>query len=750
MRTDIALRLVPLAALALIATGCAYVGQSSFEDKQSSLDQDNDGALLGGNNKDCDDKNDNKTPGAAEIPSDGWDNDCLAGDVVDVDGDGYAGISREVYLELTPDAVWPTDVDPDQVDCMDDPAQHERAADIHPGATDSPYDGIDANCLGDNDFDVDGDGYLPDTFQLGTEPAVDTRIAFDAYVLEWGLDLPNPSYGDCDDFDELVHPGVPVEDDEWYDGIDQNCDGNNDFDQDGDEFMPGEEQYAIAFDDFVGAFHNGVSPFPVQWGDCLDAPDEDDQGRDFAVPAEVYPGNVADEVPYDGVDSDCGQDNDFDQDGDGFMPDSASLPGNLNGATFDGYASAWGYVFADPVYGDCDDTDPDVWPGALEILGDGVDRDCSGEAQDSENITPFGFDGMTWDNPRPPKLAATNSHYILATAAEQIDFGAVQSDVGVAVVFAQDSGADAARLGAPVLWQGNTNPQPLGAAVDVVADGDTFWASTSYTHYTNPGSYLMVRRVQWDVQAAAYLMIALDYAFTGVTYDSLDVDLVLDSAGDPWAVSCGLDTLQSLKGTGAFPAPADDLSALSGGLCFWESEPDPVADLGLLTLCAPDVNCESYDYDPVSESLALSASQPSSGGQYTAVDYRDGWLNAITPGGGATLIGPTDSHLVLQDATVLSIDADWRDTTGDLVEDTLYIAAVIDRGAGNEVVMVYGDPDVALTEIALPYEDVTRPGLIPEAAAILTDNNRLFLAVSGSNPSTPTEDAVGWIFLGWD
>ncbi len=75
---------------------------------------------------------------------------------------------------------------------------------VLPGAEDPPYDGVDADCAGDDDLDRDGDG--------------------EAGAAGGGLD--------CDDADPAVHSGsVEV----WYDGADQNCDGNDD-DQDQDGY----------------------------------------------------------------------------------------------------------------------------------------------------------------------------------------------------------------------------------------------------------------------------------------------------------------------------------------------------------------------------------------------------------------------------------------------------------------------------------------------------------------------------------
>jgi hypothetical protein len=78
--------------------------------------------------------------------------------------------------------------------------------------------------------------------------------------------------------------------------------------------------------------------------------------------ASVYPG--AQDVWYDGVDSDCGGENDDDADGDGVAAASSG------GA-------------------DCDDADPAVYPGATEVWYDGVDGDCRGDNDDDADQDGF-------------------------------------------------------------------------------------------------------------------------------------------------------------------------------------------------------------------------------------------------------------------------------------------------------------------------------------------------------------------------
>ena len=152
-----------------------------------------------------------------------------------------------------------------------------------------------------------------------------------------GFDSEAAGGEDCDDSDDSVYPGA---EDEWYDGVDSDCDGADDYDQD-------EDGYA----------HES--------GGGLDCDDEN---------ADINPG--AEDTPYDGEDTDCSGGSDYDADGDGH--DSVDYEGD-----------------------DCDDDDAAVSPSAEEVWYDGEDQNCDGLSdydQDGDGEDSDAYDGTDCDD----------------------------------------------------------------------------------------------------------------------------------------------------------------------------------------------------------------------------------------------------------------------------------------------------------------------------------------------------------------
>ncbi len=301
---------------------------------------------------------------------------CLdAGDpsIVDLDGTtsdiGVYGGPDADGSDADGDGYW------DITDCDDtDPT-------IHPGAAETPYDGVDQDCDGSDLTDVDGDGYeAPDvggsdcddtdeTVYPGAPDAwydgVDSDCAGDDDYDQDGDGFQASGYGgqDCDDTDGNIYPGAP---DTWYDGVDSDCDGNSDYDADGD----GRDDVGYGgddCDDTDAGIYPGATEIPYdgldQDCDGEDITDVDQDGFDAEAAggddcddtnANAYPG--APDDPYDGVDTDCDGFDDFDVDHDG------------HATVVDGHGE------------DCDDTDPYINPDATEIWYDGVDQDCDGHS----------------------------------------------------------------------------------------------------------------------------------------------------------------------------------------------------------------------------------------------------------------------------------------------------------------------------------------------------------------------------------
>lgn len=294
------------------------------------------------------------------------------------------------------------------------------------------YDGIDEDCGGDDDYDQDDDGYVPSEF-----------VGLTTLQVKGSGTLPG---GDCDDQEPMASPQQP---DAWYDGVDSKCDGGDDFDQDGDGFVADENVGLTTT--YVGT--SGMLP----GGDCND-------GNSAVNPD-------APDTAYDGLDSDCAGNNDYDADGDGFVADEwfeeagglpsgdcddedAAIYKDAPEVWYSGYDDACdggddfdqdgdGYVrtadigretcrrapqgdetecplvegTGDLPGGDCNDEAPATHPFAHEVYGDSFDEDCDGGI---DSIEVHSIDGYAWQNPFTPVLLEAEGRVFLSVAVEQV------------------------------------------------------------------------------------------------------------------------------------------------------------------------------------------------------------------------------------------------------------------------------------------------------------------------------------------
>lgn len=323
------------------------------EDAVTLVDLDGDGYL---EDVDCDDGNSAVYPDALEV-CDGIDNNCdneidegvQVQYFADGDGDGFGNGEISILSCSASDGFVPNGNDCDDTE-----------ATVFPGATEL-CDGLDNDCneiVDDgNDLivyqDADGDGF-------GTPGVMSSACtAGDDYV---------ENYLDCNDQNNTINPDA----DEICDNLDNNCDGLID-----NEALDAPEWYQDADGDGYGNNDETINACLIQFGYASEGNDCDDQNP------ELHP--FATEI-CDQIDQDCdglvdeGTNNTFfeDADGDGF--------GNFF-VYIETCTPTAGYVSNGQ---DCNDTNADVMPNALEYCN-GYDDNCDGMVDENTAV-----DVQTW------------------------------------------------------------------------------------------------------------------------------------------------------------------------------------------------------------------------------------------------------------------------------------------------------------------------------------------------------------------
>jgi len=305
-------------------------------------------------NTDCNDADAAVNPGATEVCN-GVDDNC-DGSIdegvetifyADADGDGYGDAGSTTSACSAPEGYVT-----DNTDCNDADAA------VNPGATEV-CNGVDDNCDGNIDegvettfyADADGDGYGDAGSTTSACSAPEGYVADNT---------------DCNDADAAVNPGAT----EVCNGIDDNCDGNID---------EGVETtfYADADGDGYGDAASSVSACSAPEGYVADNTDCND------ADVSVNPGMT--EV-CNGIDDNC----------DGNIDEGVTIT-SYNDADLDGYGNPGmsntgctipaGYILNN---GDCNDASASIYPGAIEVCGNGIDDDCDGAIDVVSTISAVG------------------------------------------------------------------------------------------------------------------------------------------------------------------------------------------------------------------------------------------------------------------------------------------------------------------------------------------------------------------------
>ena len=568
-----------LIPLLVIASACNRLNPDDYD---KAIDQDSDGfASVTYGGLDCDDLNPDINPDATE-QCDGADNDCDGetdeGDApdasiwyIDDDGDGYGDPSSE-----SPACTQPSGWVADDSDCDDNDAA------IHP------------DTLWYADDDTDGFGWADTSVQQCEQPS--------GYVLD---------SDDCDDTRDDVNP----DEEEQCDKVDHDCDGNSGLlDEDGDGWA-------------------------VCEGDCDDDLGDDPKGGPTAD--TIHPD--ADEY-CDGVDNNCDEAIDESTAIDAitwYADTDTDSYGDAAVTTVECHQPS-GYILDAT---DCDDSDAEVYPGAVETCN-GIDDDCDDvidEPDASDALTWYAdSDGDGYGDLATSTLACDATTGWVSDATDCDDTDPDQYPGADEYCNGEDDDCDAS------VDEDDAQDAPIW---HVDADGDTYGTNTSViTACNQPSGYVLDDSDCDDTDSA--INPGADEICNGVDDDCdefIDGDESVD-AGTWYADDDGDGYGNDDTAYTECNQPTDTVAI--GGDC---DDTDSAINPDATEVCdGVDNDCDpSNDYDVIVDPSGVASA-------YTTIS--DGITNTPAPGGTLCLMDGTYSETVVLDVEIV-VHGQSRDGT---------------------------------------------------------------------------------------
>ena len=313
-------------------------------------------------------------------------------------------------------------------------------------------------------FSAADPGSYPGSLELTSNDPDSPSLSVDlSAVIDADSDLDGAADSeDCAPENPLINPSaVEI----WYNGVDENCDGNDD-DQDFDGVSVTTDCDDTNAANFPG---NTETWYDGQDNDC-DGNDNDQDLDGVAYPFDCddqdpdrYPGNT--EIWYDGVDQDCDS-NDDDQDADGYA-----------------------------VSVDCNDLYANINPGATEIC-DGIDNNCDGQADTDAQGDPWytDSDGDGYGELTSVTFSCTQPAGTVGNADDCDDSNSYVSPAATEICDGVDNNCD-----------GSVDINAAGGSTYYQdADGDGIGGTTTINACTQPAGYTTTNTDCDDSNAAVY------------------------------------------------------------------------------------------------------------------------------------------------------------------------------------------------------------------------------------------------------